>query len=218
MALIFNAPSWYNFQKCIVIRRMIYLASKSPRRQELLALMKVGFTVVRVDVPEIIGLNEDLEEYSRRVTKDKLAAAWKKIREDKLTPYPVLSADTEVIFKDKIIGKPESRMDAFNMLKAYSNTEHIVLTTIALKYNKFEETVSNKTLVTFSKLSDEVINKYLDEEEYIDKAGGYGIQSSIAQYINRIEGCYYSVMGLPLHDVRILLEKWKRYDQNFQSK
>ena len=106
----------------------IYLASKSPRRRELLTQMDVGFELLLVDTPEIIAPNETADMYSMRVTKEKLDAAWATIMQDQLTVMPVLCADTEVVLDDKILGKPQDKQDAFNMLKSYSGRSHQVIT------------------------------------------------------------------------------------------
>ena len=184
----------------------IYLASKSPRRRELLTQMEVPFEVLPIDTPEIIHPNETPEMYSKRVTQEKLNAAWNKVIEDKLSPMPVLCADTEVILDGKILGKPRDRQDAFNTLKSYSSRTHEVITSTGLIYHDYQKVVMNTTLVTFSELSDDDINHYLASGNYKDKSGSYGIQSYIGQFISRIEGCFYSVMGLPLSTVRELLQ------------
>ncbi|MDA9271954.1 Maf family protein [bacterium] len=187
----------------------IYLASKSPRRRELLTQMEVPFEVLPIDTPEIIQPNETPEMYSKRVTQEKLDAAWNKIIKDKLPPMPVLCADTEVILDRKILGKPNDRQEAFNTLKSYSCRTHEVVTSVGLIYDDYQKIIMNTTLVTFSELSEDDINHYLASENYKDKSGSYGIQSYIGQFISRIEGCFYSVMGLPLNTVRELLQDYK---------
>jgi len=109
----------------------IYLASKSPRRRELLAQMGVEFELLLVDTPEVIAPNETPDMYSMRVTKEKLDAAWATIMQDQLTVMPVLCADTEVVLDDKILGKPRDKQDAFNMLKSYSGRSHQVITSVS---------------------------------------------------------------------------------------
>ena len=110
----------------------IYLASKSPRRRELLTQMGVTFDLLLIDTPEIIAPNETAEMYSKRVTKEKLDAAKVKIIEDHLTPMPVLCADTEVILDEKILGKPRNRQEAYHMLKSLSNRSHQVITSVGV--------------------------------------------------------------------------------------
>ena len=183
----------------------IYLASKSPRRRELLQQMGIEFDLLLVDVPEEIAPTETPEMYSKRVTLEKLHAAWEKIIQDKLTVMPVLSADTEVVVNHRIVGKPQDYQHAFSMLKSYSGRSHSVITSVGLRYFSYQKVVMNRTTVHFATISDEEIHNYLAIGDYKDKAGGYGIQSYIGQFIYKIEGCFYSVMGLPLNDVRALL-------------
>lgn len=183
----------------------IYLASKSPRRKELLAQMNIEFEVLMVDTPEIIGPNEAAETYSMRVTKEKLDAAWVKVMDDKLTTMPVLCADTEVVLDQRVLGKPRDEQDAFNMLKSYSGRSHEVITSVGVTYFDYQQIMMNKTIVTFAAMSDTDIKHYIALNDYKDKAGAYGIQSSIGQFISSITGCFYSVMGLPLNTVRELL-------------
>ncbi|PIZ04069.1 MAG: septum formation inhibitor Maf [Gammaproteobacteria bacterium CG_4_10_14_0_8_um_filter_38_16] len=183
----------------------IYLASKSPRRRELLAQMGINFELLLVDTPEIIAPNETPENYSTRVTQEKLEAAWKKILKEKLSLMPVLCADTEVVIDNMILGKPRNYQDAFNMLKSYSDQSHQVITSVGVKYFDYQKVAMNTTIVTFAKMSDEEIRHYLDMGDYKDKSGSYGIQSYIGQFISKVEGCFYSVMGLPLNTTRELL-------------
>ena len=184
----------------------IYLASKSPRRKELLAQMGVEFELLLVETPEIIAPDETSEMYSMRVTKEKLDAANEKMMQENLPVMPILCADTEVVLDGKIMGKPRDRNDAFNMLKSFSDRSHEVITSVGVTYHDYQNLLMQKTVVTFAEMSDEEINKYLDTGNYKDKAGSYGIQSYIGQFISNINGDFYSVMGLPLHTVRTILQ------------
>ena len=167
--------------------------------------MGMDFDLLLIDTPEICEPNETPEMYSMRVTKEKLEAAWNKITADKLDALPVLCADTEVVLDNVIQGKPQSYQAAFDMLKSYSGRSHHVITSVGITYFDFQKVVMNTTTVTFATLSDENIHRYLETNNYQDKSGSYGIQSYIGQFICRIEGCFYSVMGLPLNTVRELL-------------
>lgn len=187
----------------------IYLASKSPRRKELLTLMGVEFEMLLVDTPEIIAPGESPLDYSVRVTKEKLDAAWRAIEADNLSPLPVLCADTEVVLEGEVLGKPDSYEHAFTMLKAFSGRSHEVLTTVGLRYYDFQKLITNRTTVSFGQMSDEDIHRYLKTGNHEGKSGSYGIQSYIGQFITGIDGCFYSVMGLPLHSVRVLLDDLK---------
>lgn len=188
-------------------RMKIYLASKSPRRRELLAQMGVDFEMLLVDAPEIIAPYETPEMYSKRITEEKLEAAWGKMINEQLAIMPVLCADTEVVLDNVILGKPRDYDDAFNMLKSYSGRSHQVITSVGVKYYDHQIVAMNTTIVTFATLSDEDIHCYLETGDYKDKSGSYGIQSYIGQFISKVEGCFYSVMGLPLNTTRELLGK-----------
>ena len=183
----------------------IYLASKSPRRGELLRQMGVEFERLDSDVVEEIRADETAAEYSARITADKLKAAWDKLIQDKLAVMPVLCADTEVVLDNRILGKPKDYQDAFSMLKSLSGRSHRVITSVGLKHFAFEKVVMNITTVYFASLPEAAIHTYLAMGDYQDKAGSYGIQSYMGQYISNIEGCFYAVMGLPLNTVRELL-------------
>jgi septum formation protein len=185
----------------------IYLASKSPRRKELLEQMNVPFEILTLDTPEIIKPNESPEDYSRRITQEKLQAAWQKILDERLAKMPVLCADTEVVLDGRILGKPRDESDAFNMLRAYSGQSHQVITSVGLIDQNYENIRMNTTWVTFANMTDEHIRRYLSSGNYKDKSGAYGIQSYIGQFISRIDGCFYSVMGLPLNTVREMLDE-----------
>lgn len=105
----------------------------------------------------------------------------------------------------KVLGKPRDYQDAYTMLKSYSGRSHQVITSTGITYFDYQKIVTNKTTVTFAHLSDSDIHHYLATGDYKDKAGSYGIQSYIGQFIRNIDGCFYSVMGLPLNTVRELL-------------
>lgn len=190
--------------------RKIYLASKSPRRRELLSMMEVPFEVLWIDTPEILDPHETPEDYSMRITTEKLNAAWNKIIEDGVERLPILCADTEVVLDGEILGKPRDEKDAFHMLKRYSGRTHQVITSVGLIFDNYLNVVMNTTKVTFANMSDEVIHHYLLSGVYQDKSGGYGIQSYIGQFISHIDGCFYSVMGLPLNTVRELIETFEK--------
>lgn len=188
----------------------IYLASQSPRRAELLKMIGIDFEILKLDIPEIVLPNEKPEDYSKRIVEEKLVFAKDVVDKKKLVFYPILCADTEVIHQGMIYGKPKNYEDAFRMLQSYSERSHLVLTTLGIIDKDYHEFYMQKTYVYFSKLSDSAIHQYLNKNQYQDKAGAYAIQSSISQYIEKIDGCYYGVMGLPLNGVRLLLENLKK--------
>lgn len=183
----------------------IYLASKSPRRAELLTMMKVPFSPLVIDVPEHRKKDESAKDYSSRITHEKLIAARAEVMRLEKADYPVLCADTEVILGDEVLGKPENDEAAFNMLKRYSNNKHLVLTSVGIKNETKEKVILNETWVYFDEIPDEAIYQYIETGDHRDKSGSYGIQSYFGQFIKKIEGSFYAVMGLPLNDVRQLL-------------
>lgn len=187
----------------------IYLASKSPRRKTLLQQMEISFELLCIDTPEIVQPNETPEHYSNRIVQEKLHAAWKKVQKDQLSLHPVLCADTEVVVNGIILGKPQDEEDAFNMLLQYSGKSHEVITSVGVIAEGFEQIRMNKTIVTFAKMTKDDIRHYLTSDNYKDKSGAYGVQSYIGQFITKIEGCFYSVMGLPLNTVREILHDLK---------
>ena len=187
----------------------IYLASKSPRRRELLKQMEVEFEILPIDTPEVVAPNETSDAYSKRITKEKMNAAWETIIQNQLTPMPVLCADTEVVLDGVILGKPVDEHDAFQMIKRYAGKTHEVITSVGITFYDYQKIEMNKTFVTFSNMTDSEIKHYLASGNYKDKSGGYGIQSYIGQFISRIDGCFYSVMGLPLNTVREMLNDLK---------
>jgi len=167
--------------------------------------MGVEFERLDTDVVEEIRADETAAVYSTRITAEKLSAAWDKLINDKLAIMPVLCADTDVVLDNRILGKPTDYQDAFSMLKSLSGRSHLVITSVGLKHFDFEKIVMNTTTVYFATLPDAAIHTYLAMGDYKDKAGSYGIQSYMGQYISNIEGCFYAVMGLPLNTVRELL-------------
>ena len=196
---------------------MIYLASRSPRRRELLAQIGVKYepllfregTRQDADTDEAQHPGEDADAYVRRVTQMKAEAAWQRIIMRRgLRRMPVLAADTTVALDGMILAKPADRADAERILGLLSGTTHRVLTAVALQYeSRFEITVS-ESRVTFALLEPERISAYVLSGEPFDKAGAYGIQGRAAAFIERIEGSYSGVMGLPLFETANLLRSF----------
>lgn len=183
----------------------IYLASKSPRRRELLAMIGVKFDLLEIDIPEEVHANEGFRDYSTRICNEKAEAAWQYIHENNLELRPVLTADTEVVFNNVVFGKPLDYADAFRMWRILAGNHHLVITTVTLKYKDFHKTVSSESLVYFDTMTDDDIHAYLATGDYMDKSGAYGIHTFAGQFIQKIDGCFYSIMGLPLNTVRNLL-------------
>jgi len=191
----------------------IYLASKSPRRRELLRQINVHFEILLlrdagtrlVDVSELVLPNEAPQDYVRRVTNEKAAAAWNMMLMRKLPIRPVLAADTTVVLDGAIFGKPATRLAAHAMLSSLSGQTHQVITSIAVHFHAHQAERTQVSEVTFSKLTAQQINHYCDTQEPYDKAGGYGIQGSAARFISHIAGSYSGIMGLPLFETAQLL-------------
>jgi len=183
----------------------IYLASQSPRRRTLLEQMGIDFEVLAVDTPEVVQPGETAEAYSLRVTQEKLVAAKDKLLQENLPKRPILCADTEVVLDEVILGKPQDEQEAYQMLHKLSNRRHRVITSVGLQYKNYQDLRTNTTWVTFGNIPEEALIYYLKTKNYIGKSGGYGIQSYIGQFISHIDGCFYSVMGLPLYTVRELI-------------
>lgn len=183
----------------------IYLASKSPRRQELLTLMGINFALIAIDIPEQAGPSEGFRDYSQRICCHKALAGWEQLIAQQQELLPVLSADTEVVVDGVVFGKPTDYADAWRMWQLLAARRHLVITSISLKYRGFHKTVSCESWVYFDQVNDAAIHAYLATGDYKDKAGAYAIQSFAGQFIQKIDGCFYSIMGLPLNAVRSLL-------------
>lgn len=186
----------------------IYLASRSPRRRELLLQMRVPHEVLvlaatDVDEPRLPG--ESPADYVVRTAREKAERGVTSVRKRGLSPRPILSADTTVILGDDILGKPADRDEAVRMLQRLSGTRHEVRTALALAVEGSVHEDVSITQVRFRELTDRDIQRYCDSGEPYDKAGGYGIQGLAGVFVERIEGSYTGVMGLPLFETARLL-------------
>ncbi|NLO80148.1 MAG: septum formation inhibitor Maf [Xanthomonadaceae bacterium] len=184
----------------------IYLASRSPRRRELLDQIGVRYAWVAADTEETAKENEAPEVYVLRLALDK-ARAGLKARESGLE-LPVLGADTIVVLDDELLGKPETEEQGGAMLLKLSGRTHKVLTALAMVDGEREATRLSVSHVTFRELSREEAVRYWHTGEPWDKAGGYAIQGRAAVFIERLEGSYSGVMGLPLFETAQLLEEF----------
>ena len=171
------------------------LASSSPRRKELLKLVGIEPEIVIPEVDEGIRSEESIDVFLRRVTLTKGEAVYR----DAFFDSPVISADTIVMCENRMIGKPGSRGDAFVFLKTLSDNMHEVLTGVCIRYRGVSHYDYACTRVFFNEISDDEINYYLDNEDYMDKAGAYAIQGKASVFVKKIEGCYFNVMGFPLN-------------------
>ena len=171
---------------------MLVLASQSPRRQEILTNAGISFTVRAQNVPEERRNGEAAADYVRRLACDKGLAV--ECGDGEI----VLSADTVVLVKDTILEKPRDPLDAGRMLRLLSGCEHEVLTGICLRDERSLILDMASTRVRFVHLTATEIQEYVRSAEPIDKAGGYAIQGLASRFVERIEGCYFNVVGLPI--------------------
>ena len=199
------------------LERGIYLASRSPRRRELLAQIGVRFHLLlfrarpgeMVDVDESTLGGETPEAYVERMARTKVDAGWQRMLQRNLPRAPVLSADTTVALDGKIFGKPANREHAAEMLGALSGRSHEVLTAVALKSDDWLESVVSRSEVKFKKLTAAEIAAYVESGECDDKAGAYAIQGRAGRFAVELRGSYSGVMGLPLYETGELLDKLK---------
>ena len=194
----------------------IYLASQSPRRQALLGQMGQHFELLLPDPSEDVEsleatqAGESPRDYVQRVTALKLASALNRWRLRGLSLAPILCADTTVALGSDILGKPQDRQHAQDMLRALSGKTHAVYTAIAAGTPLEERHAISVSQVRFATWSDAELNGYLDTGEWDGKAGAYAIQGRAAAHIAHIEGSYSGIMGLPVYETTELLKPtWK---------
>ena len=196
---------------------MIYLASRSPRRRELLQQIGVRFEPLLLregarrdpETTEDVHPGEQPDDYVRRVAEMKSRAAWEHVLKRRgLQPRPVLAADTTVALAGGILGKPADREDAARMLRLLSGAQHRVLTAVALRFEDRFALAVSVSLVTIAALDAARIAAYVASGEPFDKAGGYGIQGRAGAFVERLEGSYTGVMGLPLCETARLLREF----------
>lgn len=193
----------------------VYLASRSPRRRELLKQIGVGFEMLLLrerperpsDVNEEPLPDESPDAYVRRVCGEKARTGWRRLAERGLPRLPVLAADTTVCLGDQILGKPVDRADAARMLGELSGREHRVLTAVGIQFDARLELAFSESTVRFCPLTTNDISAYVATGEPMDKAGAYAIQGRAAAFIPELRGSYSGVMGLPLYETAMLLER-----------
>ena len=184
---------------------MIYLASQSPRRAELLRQIGVTFEQLIGEIDETPGPGELPADYVLRMAREKAAAGWQKIVASGMTIRPLLASDTTVVYQNRILGKPENEHDARQMLALLSGNTHQVMTAVAITDGQQFRTELSVTDVVFKELSDQLIEDYIASGEPADKAGAYGIQGYGAVLVAGISGSYSGVVGLPLMETAQLL-------------
>lgn len=173
----------------------IILASCSPRRKDLLQLIGLQPEIVIPQIDESRNPDEKVDRFLERIAIAKGIQIYNRNYHDTL----IISADTIVLLDDQVIGKPKDRRQAEHMLARLSGRCHEVWTAISLIFQGRTHVEIAKTLVCFKSLESKEIQHYLDHEEFLDKAGAYAIQGRAAVFIERIEGCFFNVMGFPLH-------------------
>jgi septum formation protein len=196
-------------------RPSVYLASKSPRRQQLLRQLGVDFQELllreapgrRRDIVEVPRRDEPALEYVQRVARTKAAVGWRRMERRNLIPRPVLAADTEVVLDDRPLGKPDDAADAAAMLMRLSGSTHTVITAVALHWRSCVAHAVSTSRVSFRALTDDEILRYVATGEAFDKAGAYAIQGRAAAFVRHLEGSYSGVMGLPLYETGEILAK-----------
>ena len=194
----------------------IYLASRSPRRRELLKQIGVTFEIVLLredarrgaDVDEAPLPNEQPDAYAMRIAGAKGELAVRYMGRRALPSRPVLAADTTVIYNQRIIGKPADREDAVGILKSLAGRQHEVITAVALATPSRLEKAISVSRVWFRPLGEDEIRRYVATGEPLDKAGAYAIQGRAAAFITRIEGSFSGIMGLPLAETADLLRRF----------
>ncbi len=196
--------------------RHIYLASRSPRRREILTQIGVHFEMLLLrdavgrdtDVDETPHPGEDPADYVLRLAEEKAETGWARLVQRKIVPAPVLAADTTVTLDGEIIGKPVDRADAAAILRRLSGREHIVHTAVAVQMDRRRESILSSTRVLFGELSADAIAHYVASGEPMDKAGAYGVQGRASVFVRHLDGSYTGVMGLPTYETAWLLNRF----------
>ena len=196
-------------------RPSVYLASKSPRRQELLRQLGVEFVELLLreapgreqDIIEAPRKDEAPLEYVKRIARLKASVGWHRMGRRGLAPKPVLSADTEVVLEGAVLGKPRDAADAIAMLGALSGRTHEVLTAVAIRWQAQLVQAVSSSHVTFRAIPKDEIERYIATGEPFDKAGGYAIQGKAAAFVQHLDGSYSGVMGLPLFETTEILSR-----------
>jgi septum formation protein len=200
-----------------MLQQRVYLASRSPRRRELLKQIGISFEILLlredlrrgVDVDETPLANEAPRDYVQRIARAKAANATLQTGRRMLPSYPVLTADTTVALDGRIFGKPADADEAAHMLQALSGRQHQVLTAVAVAGGDDVRTALSESTVEFRELTEDEIRRYIATREPLDKAGAYAIQGRGALFVRNLNGSYSGVMGLPLFETAELLRAFR---------
>ena len=176
-------------------KKEIILASKSPRRIEILKMIGLDFDITPSKLDEKIKIDLTGKPFAEHWSKEKA-----KLISNQYPNRIVIGADTIVVFKNQILGKPQDKNDSKNMLKMLSGNMHQVITGVTLicKNKQISKTFSDSTKVYVREIPNDEIDFYINNYNTTDKAGSYGIQDFFSIWIKKIDGCYYNVMGLPI--------------------
>jgi septum formation protein len=195
----------------------LYLASRSPRRRELLRQIGISFdTLVFRDAPREDGeldekphAGEDPVAYVERIANSKAEHGWRIVEARRLPSQPVLAADTTLELGGELIGKPADAADACRILRRLSGQTHRVLTAVAVSFHGRLELALSRSEVRFRTLDEGEIRRYVATGEPMDKAGAYAIQGHAAIFVEHLAGSYSGVMGLPLYETAQLLQAFR---------
>lgn len=187
----------------------VILASGSPRRKELMDMLGIDYEIIVSNADETLEEDLSLKEQSKKLGYIKANAVFDKTSGDRI----IIGSDTMVVKDNKIYGKPKDKQDAINMLNELKNNKHQVFTSLAILVQKGEEYKEyidcDTTEVYFSDMTEAEIEKWVDSGEAYDKAGAYGVQSSkFAVFIDKINGNYATIVGLPIHKVYNVLKNY----------
>jgi len=179
------------------VTKNIYLASNSPRRKAMFQFFNIPFKTLSVNFDETFK-SEDPEEICREICKKKIDQSVKSLSLEQVNSSIIVVADTLVTLNGKIFGKPKDKIDAREMLESLSGKVHSVITAVGISNKSKKEIFLETTQVKFIHLTDEMIELYLNKEEFLDKAGSYAIQSDENFFVESIEGSYLNVVGFPM--------------------
>lgn len=186
----------------------IILASQSPRRKELMDLLNVDYDVIVSHVDETLEEGLTIEEQSKRLGYIKAKAVFDQTQGDRI----VIGSDTMVVKEQEILGKPKDKQDAIRMIQLLQNAEHQVITSLAVLIQEgenYQEYIDyDVTKVHIKKMSEEEIEKWIEKDSWQDKAGAYAIQSEFGVFVDKIEGNYFTVVGLPIHKLYDVIKSY----------
>lgn len=186
----------------------VYLASRSARRRELLALARIVFDLLDLEIDESPHPGEQARGYVSRMADEKCAAGWAIVAAQGKLRRPVLAADTAVVLDGRILGKPADAADAHAMLRSLAGRRHEVLTAVTVIHEQRMERLCSCSAVQFGSMAEADIRRYVDSGEPMDKAGAYAVQGGAQQFIERVEGSVSGIMGLPLYETLALLGRF----------